>query len=127
MHPLFLIQAQCSHYYCIHSETDAPGHFTKFCLKTLIEDINKGICPQVPWKNWNVRRLTPLTTPSPMSRSSSPNKLQYNLLSPVYQPKTPTMPALLLLPLSKLLLASPLPQDPLIVPSTLPITQHTHV
>jgi hypothetical protein len=96
-----------------------------FVLKTLIEDINEGICPQVPWKNWNVRRIMPLTTPSPMLRSSSPDKLQYNLLSPVYQPETPTMPALLLLPLSKLPLTSPLPWDPLIVPSTLPTAQHT--
>jgi hypothetical protein len=95
-----------------------------FVLKTLIEDINKGICPQEPWKNWNVRRLMPLTTPSPMSRSSSPDELQYNPLSPVYQPETPTMPALLLLPLSALPLASPLPRDPPTILSTLPTAQH---
>jgi hypothetical protein len=96
-----------------------------FVLKTLIEDINEGICPQAPWKNWNVRRLMPLTTPSPMSRSSSPDELQYNPLSPVYQPETLTMPALLPLPLSELLLASPLPRYPPTIPSTLPTTQHT--
>jgi hypothetical protein len=96
-----------------------------FVLKTLIKDINEGICPQVPWKNWNIRRLTPLTTPSPMLRSSSPDKLQYNPLSPVYQPETPTMPALLLLPLSALPLASPLPRDPPTIPSTLPTAQYT--